>query len=279
MRKSRRKNFFLSWGLLCELCVLCGSIVVPAFAQETWTFLPVAPLFQPLYGDLREPHTGLTAYGDKTRFEGAVGSTFEFLQYLPKDGTRWGWGVFGDGTILLDEDGATFPMQAGDWNVGMYVSEVSGDLSHRLEFQHRSAHLGDALQGIRNPIFFSRENFNYALAFRPSPDLTFYSKLGAWWNMAPHGAALFASAGAEVFTGPADLWGTVLRGYTSGDLRWIQEIEVLDQTYQVGLLWKFKEAESRDIRLALVYYNGNSQFGQFLRDHDEHFGFGLFFDP
>jgi hypothetical protein len=261
---------------LCGLGALGGS---SAFAQETWTFLPVTPLFRPLFGDLREPHTGLIAYGNQTRFEGTVGSTFELLRYRPPDDTQWAWGVFGDGTILLDENGATFPMQAGDWNVGMYVSEVSDDLSHRLEFQHHSAHLGDSLQGAQEPIFFSRENFNYVLSCQRSENLTLYGKAGVWWNMAPRGGALFLSGGVELFTEPMDFLGTNLRGYSSGDLQWLQETQSLNQTYQIGALWKFKKEESRDVRLALLYYNGNSQFGQFYQDKDEHWGFGLFFDP
>ena len=260
------------------LCLFWGSAALPAWGQ-TWTFLPVTPLFAPLIGELREPHTGITAYGDKTRFEGTVGSAFELLRYLPPDGTQWGWGIFGDGTILLDEQGATFPMQAGDWNAGMYVSEVSNGLSHRLEFQHRSAHLGDALQGVQSPLFYSRENFNYVLRVQHSENLGLYSKLGVWWNMAPRGAALFACLGLELFSDPMDLAGTDLRLYGTGDFQWAQETEVLDQTYQIGFIWKSKKEDSRDIRLALLYYNGNSQFGQFYRDHDEHFGFGLFFDP
>ena len=252
----------------------------PLRAQDpAWVFLPVNPIFRPLYGDLRESHTGITAYGDKTRFEGMVGSTFELLDHLPGDGTQWGWGVFGDGTILLDEQGATFPMQAGDWNAGMYVSEMTGDLSHRLAFDHHSAHLGDALQGGPEPLFFSRENFNYALAYQASENLALYSKVGIWWNMAPKGGALFASAGLELFTDPSDLWGTYLKGYASSDWQWVQETESFDQTYQVGIVWKAQKTDARDVRLALLYYNGNSQFGQFYRDRDEHFGFGLFFDP
>jgi hypothetical protein len=275
------KNILL--GILVFLAPWCldgGIVFSPSPVQaEQWMFLPSAPLFQSFIGDPREPYTGITAYGNQSRFEGAVGQTFEFLRYSPPDKTRWGWGVFGQGYILLDENGATFPMRAGDWYAGMYVSETSGDLSHRLEFEHQSAHLGDSLQGLREPFFFSRENFNYTFSCRPGDSCGFYAGLGAWENMYPKGRALFASLGTEIYSPAADVGGTFFRGYAAGDLKWLQETEVVDQAYQLGIQWKFKKEESRDVRLALLYYNGDSEFGQFYRDHDEHWGFGLYFDP
>ncbi len=279
---TRKKRFFLNTLVsLASLC-LAGEAVFPSPSraqQDQWIFLPPTPLFQDFMGDPREAYTGITAYGNQSRFEGAVGQTFEFLRYRPPDKTQWGWGVFGQGFILLDENGATFPMRAADWYAGMYVSESHSGLSHRLEFEHQSAHLGDSLQGLEEPFFFSRENFNYTFSFKPDDPLGIYTGLGAWYNMYPRGKALFASLGLEVYSPAADVGGTCLRGYATGDLKWLQETEVADQDYQLGIQWRFKKEESRDVRLALLYYNGNSEFGQFYQDHDEHWGFGLYFDP
>ena len=280
MRNIKKASF--DFVLLCDLCVLCGSIflAVPALADpEQWIFLPPAPLFKTLIADPREPFTGITAYGNQSRFEGAVGATFEFLRYHPPDQTQWGWGLFGDGFILLDEQGATFPMRGGDWHAGMYLSEASGPFSHRLEFEHQSSHLGDSLEGIREPFFFSRENFNYAFSFQPGEGLRLFSGLGAWYNMYPKGGVLFASLGLEAYSPFADLEGAFLRAYAAGETKWLQETGVFDNNLQMGIQLKFRKEETRDVRLALLYYNGNSMFGQFYRDHDEHWGVGVFFDP
>ncbi len=278
----KKKLFLVVLAFWVCSCLGGGTVFFPSFAladQEQWIFLPSTPLFQGFIGDPREAYTGITAYGNQSRFEGAVGQTFEFLRYLPPDKTQWGWGVFGQGFILLDENGATFPMRAADWYAGMYVSETKGDFSHRLEFEHQSAHMGDSLQYLQSPFFFSRENFNYTFSYRVLDVYGLYADLGAWENMYPRGKALFASWGLELYSPAADVGGTFLRGYAAGDLKWLQETEIADQAYQLGIQWKFKKEESRDIRLALLYYNGNSEFGQFYRDHDEHWGFGLYFDP
>ena len=249
-------------------------------SAEEWVFLPPAPLFKTLIGDPREPYTGITAYGNQTRFEGAVGASFEFLRYSPPDQTQWGWGVFGEGFILLDENGATFPMRDGDWYAGMYLSEASGPFSHRLDFEHFSSHLGDSLEGLRIPVFLSRENFNLTSSFQPFEELRIYARVGDWENIYPRGSdPFFCSAGTEIYSPPTDFIGTFLRGYLTADFQWKGETQSLNKNFELGFQWKSKKEDSRDVRLAFLYYNGHSDFGQFYQDFDEHWAIGLYFDP
>jgi hypothetical protein len=275
----KRKNltiFFLIWGLWGS-----GFLFLSPLRAQEWSFLPPGTVFKTLISDPREPYTGITAYLNQTRYEGAVGETFEFLRYTPPDQTRWGWGVFGQGYILLSEDGATFPMQAADWYAGMYLSEASGPFSHRVEFEHQSAHLGDSFQGTSQaPIFFSRENFNLTSSFQPFDEFRLYAKIGDWENIYPRGdAPFFCSTGTEIYSPPTDFAGTYLRGYLTADFQWKSETQSLNKNFELGVQWKFKKEESRDVRLALVYYNGLSDFGQFYQDPDEHWAVGLYFDP
>lgn len=278
MRKSSKVNSFLvlSCLLLLPKPVFCE--------EEKWTFLPIAPSFQPLIGDPREPSMGVAAYGNQNRFEGDVGATIEFLRYQPEDRSFWGWGIFGDGFILLDQEGAAFPMRCGDWYGGMYLSHLiggsAGALSHRLEFVHQSSHLGDSLEYVQDPTFFSRENFNYVLSLHPGDSCRVYCGIGAWVNGAPSGRPFFASLGAELYSTPAEFIGTSLRGYTSCHLKWKDETGgILNKTLQLGVQWKFRKEESKAIRLALVYFDGYSEFGQFYTSRDEHWGFAVYFDP
>jgi hypothetical protein len=256
---------------------------VPAWVQagnEEWAFLPGTPLFRPLIADPREPQTKIIAYTSQTRFEGSVGAAFELLRYSPADESKWGWGLFGSGVILLDEQGATFPMQDGDWQAGMYISETSGSFSHRLEFVHQSSHLGDALQGIRQPIFYSRENFNYVLSFRPCETLRLNAGAGFWENIYPVDKIFFASIGTEIYSPEIPFANSFLGAYATGHLRWKEEAGgTLNQTYQLGCRWRIGKDASKAVRLALVYVNGLSEFGQFYLQKDEHWGIGIYFDP
>ncbi len=255
-------------------------IKAPIVSAEEWVFLPVTPLFQPLIGDPREPQTSVLAYTSQNRFEGAIGTTLELLRYSASDETRWGWGILGSGFILLDQYGATFPLRGSDWFAGMYLSESSGVFSHRLEFVHQSSHLGDSLEGIQEPAMYNGENFNLTTAFQPSEDLRLYAGLGAWENLYPADKAFFASLGTEIYSSPLDFIGTFLRGYATFHLKWkAQAAGALNKTAQVGFQWKFEKGESRAIRLALIYYNGLYEFGQFYQAPDEHWAVGIYFDP
>ncbi len=274
MKRSSKSRFFLIFFLFF-------LSFRPALAQEDkWIFLPNSTLFQNLVGDLREPQTGLVAYTTQNRYEGEVGATVELLRYLPSNGFQWAWGIFGEGFILLDEYGATFPMRDGDWYAGMYVSEKSGDFSHRLEFEHESSHLGDSLQGLQTPTFFSRENLNFTSSWQPNDALRLHVGIGYWENMAPSGGPLFLSWGGEVYSPSTDILDGPLRGYSTLHFDWKQEYsDVLYVTWEAGVQWKFKKGETRDVRVALIYYDGNSEFGQFASTHDEHWGLGVYFDP
>ena len=291
---------FSELELLCRICppirglllaMITGSFffiflclcVAPnnAFAQENpWVFLPLTPLFEPLIGNPQEPHTSLIAYGNQSRFEGTVGTTMEIVRCQPPGQTQWGMGFFGAGFILLDENGASFPMRAGDWCAGIYASESYGVFENRLEFQHQSSHLGDSLEGQREILIYNGENFNITTSLRPLDGLRFYAGAGCWIDFFPSDNTFFASLGTEIYSPFFGVAGTSLRGYSTVDLNWKTPAGgTLDKTLQLGLQWKFKKQETRSIRAALVYYNGHSEFGQFHADPDEHWGFGLFFDP
>ena len=265
---------------ICLLILFCLLPLTAKAEQEKWIFLPYAPLFQPLIGDPREQISSVIAYTNESRFEGAVGATAEFLRYLPPDQTQWACGIFGSGFILLDRNRSVYPMEAADWYAGLYASESLGAFSSRFELQHRSAHLGDAYQGILNPIPFTGENFNFTESFRPWEDVRVAAQTGYWFSRLPVEKRFFGSLEAEVYSPAVDMAGTYLRAYSTADFIWKDEAGgVLDQSYQLGIQWKFKKEEARDLRFAFVYYNGNSLYGQFYQSRDEHTGIGVFFDP
>ncbi len=235
-------------------------------------------MFSPLIADPREPQTGVIGYLSQSRYEGEVGSFVEFLRYSPPDESQWGWGIFGSGYILLDEDGATFPMRDGDWYAGMYLSEKSGNFSSRFEFEHESSHLGDSLQGIQDPIFVSRENFNLTLSYMEAGFYRLYGKTGFWENMAPTGDAFFGSFGGELYS-PSLTEGTDLRFYTSLDFTYKGETgDPFNKNWELGLRAAIDAKGIRAVRAALIYYDGYSEFGQFYQTTDTHWGLGVFFD-
>jgi hypothetical protein len=221
---------------------------------------------------------------DQARYEGSIGKCIELLQWIPGDGTQWGWGIEGDSFIELDSlGGGVFPERVSDWYLGTYFSEKTGDLSHRLEYLHVSSHLGDELFWEYARIIYTRESFRYTLSYYPIADrLRLYGGMGYYPHMAPDDNRLFAHLGAEFYFTPCQpfLFGTAARGYFTYDLKVKgEEGGVANQQFEVGLQWKAKPESNSAARMALIYYNGNSEYGQFYLTQDKHWSLGIFFDP
>lgn len=262
--------------------ILLWAIPFTARAQEsTWAFLPGEPLFRPLVADPREIHDSLSANGAWDTYEGDIGDTIELLQWRPKDGSRWAWGIEGASDIQLDGLGnGVFPERVSDWYLGTYFSESAGQISNRLEYLHQSSHLGDSLFDAETRIIFTRESFRWTTAYDPSRQLRLYAGLGDYPHMAPNDRRFYTHWGAEVYSADWPLAGTVVRGYFGYDGKFLTESGgVLDQNFELGVQLRANQDSSRSIRLAVSYYSGNSNFGQFYRQADPHWSWSVYFDP
>jgi hypothetical protein len=279
-------NNFLK--LSCSLLFLIPCLgTAPLWADSDWSFLPASTVFKPLIGDPREPVMGLVGYLNQVNYEGQVGATLELIRYTPDDDYRFGWGIFASGYILLGEDGATFPMLDGDFYIGTYLSANLGVFSARIEALHESTHLGDSFQGSQQvPLFFNndvtytRENVNGTLSFYPSEFLRLYAGAGIWDKalVSGYSSPLFTSFGTEIYSPSWAIDHSSMCGYLTGSLQWKGEEYVWDTEVQLGIQWKAFKTSARAIRIAILYYNGDSQFGQFYNVPDTHWGLATFFD-
>ncbi len=288
------KRFFYPLFALC-LTVVFGAVQ----AQESpWVFLPTVPVFEPLLGDPREVQNGINFRTGRFNFEGSVGSTLEFLQWRPTGSTRWGWGILGEGFVSLNTasqndypnravtcDGNLiydeFPEIANDWYFGMYFSESSGYFSNRFDYTHVSSHLGDELFNYVKSFIYTRESFRFTSSYQPSERFRLYAGLGYYPHMSPDGKRLFAHAGTECYTAffPFIL-ATTGRGYFTYDVKAKQEAGgVVNQEFQLGFQWKWNRKTQEVLHLGILYFNGNSEYGQFYLQNDNHWSFFIYFDP
>ncbi len=283
-RYKKKIKFFL---IFCRPWCLGALAVILGFpwaagAQETpqWVLLPSQLVFRPLIADPREIHDSVSANGAWDTYEGDIGDIIELLQWRPLDGSRWAWGIEGASDIQLDGLGnGVFPERVSDWYLGTYFSESLGAFSHRLEYLHVSSHLGDSL--FPDPrIIFTRESFRWTTSFDPSRQFRVYAGAGYYPHMAPDDQRFYAHWGAELYSEDWPLRGTVVRGYLGYDGKYLREAGgVLDQNFELGVQWKWTQDSTRAIRVAVSYYAGNSDFGQFYRQSDNHWAWGVYFDP
>ncbi|HEY5039080.1 MAG TPA: DUF1207 domain-containing protein, partial [bacterium] len=241
----------------------------------------------------REAQSYLIAQLNSDRFDGSIAATLEFLQLIQKDGTRWGWGVEGDTFIEVESPGYSsnslvsndyfliFPEKVSDWYLGTYFSESSGDFSNRFEYVHVSSHLGDGVFTTTQGFVYTRESLRFTTSFHPSDQFRLYAGVGYYPHIDPEEPRFFFHVGTELYTDSFSfIFGTLGCGYFTYDLKALQEAGgVLNQNFEVGFQWKWKKESHQAMRLAIVYYNGNNVYGQFYQQKDEHWSFGLFFDP
>jgi len=268
-------------ALLLSIGLAIGSLPVPGATGE-WSFLPKEPTFRALIGDPREPKKAIIAQTNQDRFEGAIGLTYEFLQWVPGDGTRWGWGLLGCSFIELDAPGGNvYPERVSDWHVGTYFSQSSGDFSHRFEYLHVSSHLGDYLFHYQLRFVYTRESFRWTTSWVPSDRVRLYGGMGYWGHIDPEDRPFYMHFGTELYTGSFGfLAGTSARGYFTYDLKVKDEAGgAVNHALQWGLQWKFRQDSPEALRLGLLYYDGNSEYGQFYQARDAHWGLAVFLDP
>ena len=267
------------WALVI-LFLLAAPITALADGDQ-WTFLPPDPVFHPLIIDPREPHSAVMAYGSWDKYEGAIGDIIEFLQWKPGDGSRWAWGIAGASYIQLASLGdGVFPERDSDWYLGTYFSESYGLFSNRLEYMHVSSHLGDSLFNVQERIIYSRESFKFTTSFDPSDCFRLYGGIGYSGHIAPADSPFFIHAGTEIYSGYWSPAGTAMRGYFGYDVKIKDEAGgVVNQNFELGIQWKAKPEDRRDVRIAVSYYNGNAEYGQFYRQRDDHWGWAVYFDP
>ena len=261
--------------------------------EDTLLFLPSNPVFDRLIGDPREPQNYLAAELNKPRFDGSISATIEILQWVQKDKTRWGLGVEGDTFIQVESPGygplsltdrtyfLVVPERVSDWYLGAFISESSRGFSNLLEVMHVSSQLRDGSFADIQNFVSTQVSFRYTASFRPSDQLRLYGGLG-YFSQVLHGEPpVFAHAGAEIYSPyQGFIFSTWLRGYSTYDLQLNQDVGgVISQNFEAGIQWKWKKESHQAIRFALLYFNGNSDYGQFYKQNDDHWTLGLFFDP
>ena len=197
----------------CFIFFVFGLWPAGLWAQEDRVlFLPSEAVFDRLIGDPREPQNYLAAELDKDRFDGSIAATLEFLQWIQKNNTRWGWGIEGDTFIQVESPGygqysltdsnyyLVLPERVSDWYLGTYLSESSGDFSNRLEFLHVSSQLGDGFFKTIQGFPYTQESFRFTASYQPSDRFRLYAGVGCYTQTVPEVAPFFAHAGVELYS-------------------------------------------------------------------------------
>jgi hypothetical protein len=187
----------------------------------------------------------------------------------------------------LDIEGAGFPRLAlgsarelvsVDFRFGIPLTFRRGRWETKFGYYHLSSHLGDEYmvgEQTLDRINYSRDVIIAGAALRPSANLRLYAETG-WAFLADGGSKPWEfqfgidyspSAPTRVFGAPFFAVNTRLR----------EEVDFGGNvTAQAGLQWRGETG--RLLRTGLHYFNGKSDQYQFFKEHEEQFGFGMWYD-
>ena len=260
------------------------ALIFPCLLPRAWgdpvSFSLVRPLFTPLISDPREPSIGMEAFTSERGYESSLGGSVDFLRWKASPDMEWGLGIFAGLWVLSDQPDFS-GLAADDWFSGAYLSEKSGPFSLRFEFQDQKSDTGDSLYGQKN-IGFTRDNFNLTLSLEALRDVRLYAGGGLRW---PWDDFIKSQSQAFLFTGleaysPSFSFIGPCRAYGAYHFKFQDQAGgTYNHEVQLGLRWKGNSQDGSSLRLALIYYNGHSEFGEFFQREDAHGGIGVFYDP
>lgn len=243
-------------------------------------YLPNSLLWQPPLANQREPrmYAKFTNMNGKNFIETAIGGELGLVRLQPEGRAFEG--------IQMDVFAAVFTrfderrlLTAADYRVGAPLTYAKGPWQTKISYEHTSTHMGDEFSEAygRRQVPHVRDEIVFGLAHRSWNQLRVYGQTGYSFNTSDNlkNKRERFDCGVEwskqVFTG----WKGQPFAAADFDFRSDQDYNT-NFTFQIG--WQFMNNTRKSGRLALEYYNGNSPYGQFFRDHNEWFGFDFLYD-
>ncbi len=187
----------------------------------------------------------------------------------------------------LDVEGAAFPRLAFEldhhlvetgFRVGTPLTFRRNRWEAKLAYYHYSSHLGDewmVRQGSFDRANYTRDVVLVGVAFRPLMALRVYGEAG--WSFVTDGGSepWEFQFGAEYSSvTPAGRFGSP---FLAVNARLRQEVD-FGGSFVAQAGWQWRGRSGRLLRAGAHYFNGMTDQYQFLNEHEEQIGFGLWYD-
>ncbi|RMD91049.1 MAG: DUF1207 domain-containing protein [Calditrichaeota bacterium] len=240
--------------------------------RHTITF-PSERIFYRLLADPREVRFAMGFLLKRNEFSGNIGYSGGLVQFQIGD-IPVQMRIESMAFLVLKTTSQTFPIQTSDFYFGLPFDFRFNQISARLKWAHVSSHLGDEIpRASEIRIDFSREFWQLLLSYDGS-QLRFYGGFLWAYHVLPRVGPWTLQFGMEWterkhFHSPYP--------YFAVDIKPRQEVGwAPDFNSQVGVV--FGNHQKRAIRLALEYFNGHSNQGQFFQRKENDVNIVINFD-
>ncbi len=261
-----------------------------AFAPWGWQFFPKGLLYPAYLAGMRETRFGIQIFNERDQgwyFDATLGARIGFLRY-GNDSPVWpeGW--------QLDVEASAIPrmtldefrdMIATDFRYGFPITYRRGRVEWKFGFYHLSSHLGDEYIISGRPLHSQNKRFdriNYlrdvlvaGVGVRPTDSTRLYAEAGWAFNNDDGSEPWELQFGAEY--SPYLPQGPPGSPFLAVNAHLREEVD-FGGGLSAQLGWQRRLAYGRLFRTGFHYFNGPSEQYQFFREHEEHFGFGIWYD-
>jgi len=250
----------------------------------TWQLLPEGLIYRAYLADAKESRFGSVWFYERDLdwlWDVTLGGHVGLLRY----GTQYDFRPEG---FQLDIEGAAFPrldlesdrdLVSSDFRFGVPFTWGFGQFAVKFAYYHLSSHLGDEYlrtnPGARR-INYSRDALVVGVDYRPLDDVRLYGEAG-WAFFADEGTDPWEfRLGAEWAPGNPNLPRGGPFAAAGAHLR--EDVDYGGNLIlQAGWAWR-SLAAGRLLRVGAQYFNGKSLSFQFVDEHEEQIGVGLWYD-
>jgi hypothetical protein len=272
------------------------------------SYLDDKPIYANPLANIRSPELGLSVntakyLGSRIYYlEGIIGRTISVITYendknhlqlqLSAEVSTW---------VMLGYAEGAFPLLTQDFYFSIPLFFTKGNLSGGIKFNHISAHKGDGLDSLAEEALSEEERANLESIEKLTSldvsvvDSNSYSRDFLSFHFAYeynikklfkvksyfHGGYIHKSSPdlKRLFFGHSfDLiYGTSSSPpYYAYDVTYNQDVDSVDYSSQLGIMFFSSEGKFYEARLALTGYIGSDRRGQFLGRKLKQFGIGIF---
>ncbi|MGQ9574382.1 MAG: DUF1207 domain-containing protein [Thermoguttaceae bacterium] len=261
------------------------GLPAPLLAGEEWTWqlLPSGLIYRPYLGSGREPRLAGHFVREQDQgwlLDATVGGRAGLLRYGTQELLRpEGW--------QLDFEASAFPrlalndrldLLATDYRYGPILAFGRGMVEARLAYYHSSSHWSDEYLALHPAAVgngYSRDAFVWGLGLRPAEDLRLYAEAGWGFRTKGPGEPWEFQFGADFSPVRMTGWRGTPFFAIHGRIR--EEVDYGGSiTVQAG--WQWRGRCGQLLRTGLQYFNGKSEQAQFLNEHEQQIGIGLWYD-
>lgn len=300
-------NNFIRTRVIRKVALWILGIMISTFAlpAEVWSsarpfsigpdmealFAPGSQLYPGYFADPMAPKSALNAvrYSDSDiseaggkRYVFRIGGRLGLLRVYPKGAPERGVQFNLHGTFLGMFDRSHSLDNIG-WD-GLYGLDVSwrtaSEMALKLGFNHVSSHLGDeyAERTGRRRIGYTREELAAGISLPLKEHVRAYAEAG--WGVELRNEfqdKWRVQAGLE-YKNEAGLWGGRMGYYAAVDITSFEESDWNpDATLQTGVLVPVAYSD-RCFRIGMEFRDGRSVLGEFSRDNETYWAWGIWID-